>query len=600
MLRLRSLELIAVLCLIQLAWAELVRFHITLTWEDWHEGPGATRKMIFANRQFPAPPLRLNQGDDVEFHVTNLMNKSTTVHFHGIDQTNTPWSDGVPGLSQKPIPPGGQFLYKWNANQYGSYFYHAHTRGQIEDGLYGSIRIQPSVSVEKPFHLITNNTSKRHRIELAELRTSSIILSDWRQLTSEQSWNAEKATGLDSYCVDALLINGKGSIQCLGRATLDKYTTPAQKSLLDGKHLTDTGCMPPIKALEGPFPHNYSAIVPTMFYGCRSHQGLSEVFQVKAADRFVSYDLISAAATNTLMFSIDEHKMYVYAVDGRYIEPIRVDALSLANGNRYSVLVELDKPVGDYTVRLATVGVNQILNATATLTYERNHASTQPPPKKSSSIPSIDITGMNTTANTIVLDDTAIVPFPVETPSGTVAQTHILRVGRYERSFRWTLGNSSYALALENSQPLLFNPNSSLGYSDLTVRTLNDTWVDFIFDVFEPLQPPHPIHKHSNKFYVIGQGQGAWNYSSVAEAMEHIPESFNLKTPQIRDTYATPAASTGPTWLALRYHVVNPGAFLMHCHIQVHLSGGMALAILDGVDKWPVIPKEFRNAGPNA
>lgn len=29
-----------------------------------------------------------------------------------------------------------------------------------------------------------------------------------------------------------------------------------------------------------------------------------------------------------------------------------------------------------------------------------------------------------------------------------------------------------------------------------------------------------------------------------------------------------------PTWLALRYHVVNPAAFLLHCHIQVHLRGG--------------------------
>lgn len=509
---------------------------------------------------------------------------------------STPWSDGVPGLSQKPIPPGGQFLYKWKAEQYGSYMYHAHSRGQIEDGLVGPIHIRPSGSVERPFHLITNDSSERRKIERAERRTSPVMLSDWRQLTSEQSWNAEKATGLDSYCVNALMINGKGSIKCLSRETLNKYANPAQRGLLGAKNLTDTGCMPPIQPLEGSFAHNYSAIIPTMYSGCKSHQGRSEVLHVKPSDGYVSYDLISSASTNTLMFSIDEHKMYVYAVDGRYIEPIKVDALSLANGNRYSVIVDLDKPAGDYTVRLATVGLNQILNSTATLSYERNHTTAHPSSKKSSSVPSIDISGTNTTADTIILDDTAIVPFPVEVPSETVAQTHILRVGRYNASYHWTLGNSSYDLALENSHPLLFHPNSSFGHSDLAVRSLNGTWVDIIFDVFNAVQPPHPIHKHSNKFFVIGQGEGAWNYSSVAEAMEYIPESFNLKTPQIRDTYITPAASTGPTWLALRYHVINPGAFLLHCHVQVHLSGGMALAMLDGIDKWPEIPTEYQKA----
>jgi hypothetical protein len=49
--------------------------------------------------------------------------------------------------------------------------------------------------------------------------------------------------------------------------------------------------------------------------------------------------------------------------------------------------------------------------------------------------------------------------------------------------------------------------------------------------------------------------------------------------------------------MALRYQVVNPGAFLFHCHIQTHVAGGMAIAIMDGVDKWPTVPKEYANGG---
>jgi hypothetical protein len=40
---------------------------------------------------------------------------------------------------------------------------------------------------------------------------------------------------------------------------------------------------------------------------------------------------------------------------------------------------------------------------------------------------------------------------------------------------------------------------------------------------------------------------------------------------------------------------MNPGAWMLHCHIQSHLSGGMAMVILDGTDVWPDVPDEYRN-----
>lgn len=61
-----------------------VRFEVTLTWTDWHDAPGAPRKMIFTNGQFPGPELRLHQGDNVEFYVHNNLPNETTIHFHGM------------------------------------------------------------------------------------------------------------------------------------------------------------------------------------------------------------------------------------------------------------------------------------------------------------------------------------------------------------------------------------------------------------------------------------------------------------------------------------------------------------------------------------
>ena len=85
---------------------------------------------------------------------------------------------------------------------------------------------------------------------------------------------------------------------------------------------------------------------------------------------------------------------------------------------------------------------------------------------------------------------------------------------------------------------------------------------------------------------------GIWNYTSVDDAMAAQPGAFNLANPQYRDTFVT--SFDGPAWIILRYQVVNPGPWMFHCHIELHLAGGMSTTILDGVDAWPEVPEEYR------
>ncbi|KAJ6160448.1 hypothetical protein N7470_003844 [Penicillium chermesinum] len=535
-----------------------------------------------------APPLELNQGDNVVFDVTNECPFNVTVHFHGIEQLGTPWSDGVPGMSQVPIREGHSFRYRWTAHQYGSYFYHAHHRGQLEDGLYGPIYIKPAASQEKPFRLIANSTNQLEAMQAAEAVTKPVIVTDWRLLNSEQVWAGEEASGLDAYCANALLINGKGSVSCLPQSLLNNLTasSPFLQQVLGNETLTSIGCIPPdIVSGQGDFPHNFSAVPPSLFDDCVPSNSPHELFIVDPAKQYISWDLISAAGVLHCEFSIDEHDMWVYAIDGQYIEPVRVNAISIPNANRYSVLVPLNKPRGDYTIRMVSGSPQQILNTTATLRY------TGPPQLNRTSHPWITLTGANATADTIILNDFTTKPFPPVQPAATVDDTYHLTIGRYNASYRWTLGNASFDLALEESRPLLFDQHAIP--SDLIIRTKNGTWVDFIMQVNSAPQPAHPIHKHSNKHFLIGQGTGIFNYSTVAEAIQEIPESFNLVNPPLRDTSATLDAGPEPVWMVTRYQVVNPGAFLMHCHIQVHQSGGMALALLDGVDEWPTVPPAY-------
>jgi FtsP/CotA-like multicopper oxidase with cupredoxin domain len=116
--------------------------------------------------------------------------------------------------------------------------------------------------------------------------------------------------------------------------------------------------------------------------------------------------------------------------------------------------------------------------------------------------------------------------------------------------------------------------------------------VDLIFQS-NPRNPPHPVHKHGTPAYIIGQGSGAFNWSTVAEAVAASPTSFNLVDPPLRDGFLTAAAPTDFSWTVIRYKVpVNTMTF-MHCHINEHLFGGMALVLLEGADNLPAIPPEY-------
>lgn len=122
--------LVAGVCL-DLTIARTVRVSIDITpglLDPTNNGP---RPGILVNGTFPGPQLRLKVGDDVEFEARNFLRQDVAIHFHGIKQSTTPWSDGVPGVTQSSIQPNASFLYRWKADEAGSFFYHGHSRGHI-------------------------------------------------------------------------------------------------------------------------------------------------------------------------------------------------------------------------------------------------------------------------------------------------------------------------------------------------------------------------------------------------------------------------------------------------------------------------------------
>jgi FtsP/CotA-like multicopper oxidase with cupredoxin domain len=102
---------------------------------------GFQKLMILVNGQSPGPLIEANVGDTVRVLVQNeLANMSTSIHWHGIDQRNTTWMDGVTGVTQCAIPPGESFAYEFQiSDQRGTFWYHAHTTMQYTDGLFGPL-----------------------------------------------------------------------------------------------------------------------------------------------------------------------------------------------------------------------------------------------------------------------------------------------------------------------------------------------------------------------------------------------------------------------------------------------------------------------------
>ncbi|KAK1751947.1 Cupredoxin [Echria macrotheca] len=575
------------------------QFDLTVTWEK-RAPNGFSRNMVLINGQSPGPLIEVDEGDEVWVTINNRMPFNTTIHFHGIEMGATPWSDGVPGVTQREIAPGKTFVSRWTAAQYGEYWYHAHHKGQLDDGQYGPIVIHPKKDRATPFGLISQDKDTLAAISKAIAHIKPLMLSDWLNFDSDKALEIQLASNMDVPCYDSMLINGKGKINCWPAEKYASLLSAQQQQMLKNGNATAVtvkGCLPKqVMALSLAFgkPVNYSAIPADVFDVCNPTQGSNTVIEVKKGGKcddkngtWVAFDVVGAYGTFTASFSIDGLPMYVYAVDGEYIEPQLVQAISVGNGDRYSFLVHITD-AGDYTIRHANTLPIQIISGTATLSYRPSGQTVTP----KNFTQYINDAGRALTPDVKFYNQTLQKSYPPSPVAQKADQTIILNMGNTVTGYLWSLNGTSQPQTQEQAEPVLFKPHPN-ALDNLTITTLNGSWVDLIFVATQVPQPAHPIHKHGNKMWLIGSGQGAFKWPSVEAAIKEVPLSFNLVNPPRRDGFQTLVAGKGPTWTAVRYHVTNPGPWLLHCHIQSHMLGGMSMVIQDGVDKWPVTPPEY-------
>ncbi|ROW00470.1 hypothetical protein VPNG_07965 [Cytospora leucostoma] len=121
-------------------------YTLTLTESDNWTGPDGVikKKVMLVN----GPTIYAQWGDTISVRViNNLETNGTSMHWHGIRQLNTNLQDGVNGITECPIPPGGERVYTYIAHQYGTSWYHSHFSAQYGNGISGPIQIDGPASL---------------------------------------------------------------------------------------------------------------------------------------------------------------------------------------------------------------------------------------------------------------------------------------------------------------------------------------------------------------------------------------------------------------------------------------------------------------------
>ncbi|ROP30082.1 multicopper oxidase [Couchioplanes caeruleus] len=92
-----------------------VRFTLVAAHGKIRLSSGAQIDALTFNGASPGPTLRVRQGQLVEVTLVNTdVAEGVTVHWHGVDVPNA--EDGVPGLTQEAVRPGGRHVYRFVPN----------------------------------------------------------------------------------------------------------------------------------------------------------------------------------------------------------------------------------------------------------------------------------------------------------------------------------------------------------------------------------------------------------------------------------------------------------------------------------------------------
>lgn len=230
--------------------------------------------------------------------VKNTTDKPTVVHWHGLLAPNI--YDGVPYVTQAPIPAGGEFHYRFKLKQAGTYWMHSHHDLQVQQFLSAPLII--SDPTEKPMD-----------------KEVVLFIGDFSYKTPE--------------VIFAKLKKGMTHMDHGGGAMNMKMDMPMDHNAMSKPDLTDV---------------EYDALL-TNYRTLKN----PEIVSVKPGE-VVRLRLIAGSAMTNFFINTGDLLGRAIAVDGQNIKPIEAHQFQLAVGQRMDVLVKI--PSGEHVYPILAQG----------------------------------------------------------------------------------------------------------------------------------------------------------------------------------------------------------------------------------------------------
>ncbi|KAG6855710.1 Acyl-coenzyme A oxidase 2 [Tephrocybe sp. NHM501043] len=328
----------------------------------------------------------------------------------------------------------------------------------------------------------------------------------------------------------------------------DWYHAPAKQSSTTGVPLTPYSTLINGKGRYTESPANTSLAVINVKKGLRYR-----------------FRIISMSCDPNFTFSIDKHNMTIIEADGENTAPLTVDQLQIFAGQRYSVVINANQPVGNYWIRANpdARGFPGFDGGRNSAIFRYAGAPNADPSTSSSAINPLKESNLHALSNpaapgkpfvggadvVLLLQmsvDFNAVPFPVfqmnnvsYVPPNVPALLQILSGAQTAQDL---LPHGSYYELPRNKVVELTIPGTP----------------------FE-LGGPHPFHLHGHAFSVIRSADS---------------NTYNFHNPVRRDTVDTGFGDGNTT---IRFVTDNAGPWFLHCHIDWHLELGLAVVFAEDI-----------------
>nr|XP_022304117.1 laccase-5-like [Crassostrea virginica] len=517
------------------------------------DGWNATQPLLTANKSMPGPTIFLYENQTITIIVqNNLVNEPVTIHWHGIDQLGWPAMDGVAFVTQCPILPGQSFNYTFQPRFSGTYWYHSHVGNQRDMGLFGAFIVRKKEDVP---------LEQQHIIQLQE----------WNHLYGAITLLKADLNGANTSESMSILINGKGEFGD-NMAPLETYTV-----------------------------------------------------DINAKDLF---RMINVGSASTFLFSIPGISLIVKETDGYPFRETIVDEIIIYPAERYDFELDLRNiQPGIYNMTVHILERTKLEKGGKVL----GRAFLNVTNLQSTTVESSGTTEKNTTVLNCPFDVYPNSPYTKCIPVSHLksnedslsfkfgilsrsqeSSTYFLNFGfprpkGYSsingRRFIWpTVSALSQPSELDTSCSNCDSETSCECTHSLTLKTGSEI-IMVLTNVGNGSFISHPIHMHGHTFEVLKMGfptvtengdiiqnndilcsprlhnkesqcnNATWRNSSWMD-YRNIP-GINLLDPVRKDTIVVPYGG----YSVIRIWATNPGIWFMHCHIDGHMVGGMALML---------------------